>query len=212
MNYKEGQAAALLYNAKLPRLAANISACESKVRYKAHLDELQVVICKPCMLKVRPKPLRQTTIGYTTVGNVAKWRSKVFMRAMSTEEKASDWVEKRGLDREIRRLFLAKAHLRRQVTVENLRKYARYLSLSDVAARIKKITAAMYDARRIWEDLKPRDFTEFFADKSFQKMLVTLRKYMMPREMEKIYRQGIRIAKKSKASGPEGVPIEILRI
>lgn len=124
------------------------------------------------------------------------WRSKVVRRSLSSKGKATDWLEKRRLGREIKRLLRAKAHLRIQVAMEKLRKDVRSLSLSDVAVRIKKVHAATDDASRLVDELKPRDFTEFFADKPTPKSLITLRKYTLPVEMERICRQAIRRAKK----------------
>ena len=74
-------------------------------------------------------------------------------------------MEKRRLDRKIKRLVRAKTHLRRQVIVDNLRKDANALSLADVAARIKKVSAATDDASKRGDELVPRKFTQFFADK-----------------------------------------------
>ena len=133
-------------------------------------------------------------------------------RALGPAGKADDWLEKRRLDREIKRLVRAKAHLRRQITVENLRKDASALSLADVAARIQKASAVSDDACRRGNELIPRDFTKFFADKPPPASLVTLRKYTMPSEMEGIYCDAIRRAKKGKAAGPDGVPMELLQL
>ena len=212
MNEDALNAAALWYQSQLPRLAAKMRACGSKVAFDAHVHDLQEVIRKPWMLKVKPKPQRHTAVWSATADRVAKWRSKIVRRALSEKGTAEDWKEKRRLDREIKRLVRAKAHLRRQTTIDSLRKDASALSLADVAARIKKVQDATDDASRLGDELKPRDFTEFFADKPAPQNLVALRKYTLPTEMEKIYRQAIRRAKKGKAAGPDGVPMEILQV
>ena len=211
-NEETMKAAALLYQTKLPRLAAKLRACGSKIAFDAHVHELQATIRKPWMLKVKPRPQRHTAGWSATADRVAKWRSKIVRRALSEKGTAEDWKVKRRLDREIKRLVRAKAHLRRQTTIDSLRKDASALSLADVAARIKKIQDATNDASRIGEELNPRDFTKFFADKPAPTHMVALRKYTLPAEMEEIYRQAIRRAKKGKAAGPDGVPMELLQI
>lgn len=50
MNAESVQAAALLYNSQLPKLAAKIRACESKLRFDEHFEELKAVILEPWML------------------------------------------------------------------------------------------------------------------------------------------------------------------
>jgi len=135
------------------------------------------------MVKVKEKPPRHTHTWSADADRVAKYRTQVVKRALGPAGKADDWLEKRRLDREIKRLVRAKAHLRRQITVENLRKDASALSLADVAARIQKASAVTDDACRRGDELIPRDFTKFFADKPPPASLVTLRKYTMPSEM-----------------------------
>ena len=107
-------------------------------------------------------------------------------RALGPAGKADGWIEKRRLDREIKRLVRAKAHLRKKVAVDNLRRDSSALSLADVAARIQKASAAADDACRRGDELVPRKFTQFFADKPPPESLVALRKYTLPREMEGI--------------------------
>ena len=206
------RAAAIQYNDRLPRLAAKLRACESKVAFFAHVDEMQTLIRKPWMLKVKPKPQRHTARWSATADSIAKWRSKIVRRALSVHGKAEDWMEKRRLDREIKRLVRARTHLRRQVVANNLRKTSSSLSIADVAARIEKVHAAADNASRLGDELKPRDFTEYFANKPTPKSLIALRKYTLPREMEKLFRKAIRKAKKGKAAGPDGVPMELLQI
>ena len=69
-------------------------------------------------------------------------------------------MEKRRLDREIKRLVHAKTHLRRQVIVDNLRKDAIALSIAGVAARIRKVSAATNCASKRGDELVPRKFTQ----------------------------------------------------
>ena len=111
-------------------------------------------------------------------------------------------MEKRRLDREIKRLVSAKTHLRRQVIVDNLRKDANALSIADVAARIKKVSAATNDDSKRGDELVPRNFTQFFADKPPPARLVSLRKYKLLREMEATFSEAIRKAKKRKSRRP----------
>lgn len=80
------------------------------------------MIRNPWMVNIKPKPMRHTEVSSATTDIVAKWRSKVVRRALSTENKTADWEEKRRLDCEIKRIFRKKAHLRRQVIFDNLRK------------------------------------------------------------------------------------------
>lgn len=56
MNAEAVKAAALMCNAKLPRLTANIRACGSQLFFKAHVKDLQEVIRKPRVIKVKLKP------------------------------------------------------------------------------------------------------------------------------------------------------------
>lgn len=95
-------------------------------------------------------------------------------------------MEKRSLNREIKRFLGAKAHLRRLITVEDLLKDSRSFFLSEVAARNKKIHDATDGASRLGDELKPRNFTEFFADKPDPQSLVALRKYTLPVEIKTI--------------------------
>ena len=76
------------------------------------------------MVTVKEKPPRHTEFWSSDAGRVAKYRSQIVKRALGPAGKADDWIEKRRLDREIKRLVRARAHLRRQVTVDNLRKDA----------------------------------------------------------------------------------------
>lgn len=133
-------------------------------------------------------------------------------RALSPDGKAENWIEKNRLDREIKPPVQAQACFRRQITVDSLRKDASSISLADVAARIKKVNAASDVAQILGKELNPREFTEFFADKSTLKTLVALRKYSLPAQMENIYSQAISRAKKEKVADPDGVPMEILEI
>lgn len=66
--------------------------------------EFQSVICKPWIVKFKKKLLQHTAVWPATANSVAKWRSKVFRRALSTEDKATDWVEKSCIAREIKHL------------------------------------------------------------------------------------------------------------
>ena len=127
-------------------------------------------------------------------------------RALGPAGKADDWIENRRPDREIKRLVRAKAHLRRQVAVDNLRKDASALSLADVAARIQKASAAKDDACKRGDELVPRKFTQFFADKPPPENLVPLRKYTLPREMEDIFTKAISRAKQRECCRPRWIP------
>lgn len=68
------------------------------------------------------------------------------------------------------------------------------------------------EASRLGDELKPRKFIEFFADKPALNALITLRKFSLPAKMENIYSKAIRRTKKGKASEPDGVPIKLLKI
>lgn len=68
------------------------------------------------------------------------------------------------------------------------------------------------DAGRLVDELTPRNFTEFFVSKQTPKRMITLRKYTLPMEVEHIYLQLIRRAKKGKADGPDGIPMKLLQI
>lgn len=65
---------------------------------------------------------------------------------------------------------------------------------------------------RIGDEHKLRNLTEFFSAKPDPKSLITLRKYTLPRNMGKLYRQAIRKAKKGKTAGPDEVPMELFHI
>lgn len=72
-------------------------------------------------------------------------------------------------------------------TVEKLRKNASFLSLAYVAAILKEVKPATYDASRLGEELKARDFPSFLFAKPAPKSPIALPKYKLPREMEKLY-------------------------
>ena len=76
---------------------------------------------------------------------------------MSEEGTADDRKKKRRLDREIKRLVREKAHLRRQITVDSLRKDASALYLAGITAIIKKIHDATDDASRLGDKFKPEN-------------------------------------------------------
>ena len=52
-NSETGEEARKLYRHELPQLAAKLRACGSKVAFDAHVEELQAIIRKPWMLKVK---------------------------------------------------------------------------------------------------------------------------------------------------------------
>ena len=201
-----------LYRAELPRLASLLRAAGTRLAFHAHVEEMHSIIRVPWMKKVKPKPRRHSPQWSATADSLAKARSSYVKRAMGKNGTAADWLEKRRLDREIKRLVRAKAHLLRQVAVDNLRKNASSLSLADVAARVRKISATSKDADKLGDELIPRDFTKFFVDKPKPKSSVKLRKFTLPREMENIFAMAIRSAKKGKAAGPDGVPMELLKL
>jgi len=211
-NSEAGDVACKLYRQELPKIASKLRACGSKIAFDAHVEELQQMVRMPWMVTVKEKPPRHTESWSADADRVAKFRSQIVKRALGPAGKAADWLEKRRLDREIKRLVRAKAHLRRQVTADNLRKDASALSLADVAARIQKASAVTDDACKRGDELVPREFTKFFADKPPPASLVPLRKYTLPREMEGIFLNAIRRAKKGKAAGPDGVPMELLQM
>lgn len=68
------------------------------------MEDLQIVIRKPCMKNVKRKPQRNMAKWSTTADTVAKWRSKEVRRAMDRTGTTADWEKKRRLDREIKRL------------------------------------------------------------------------------------------------------------
>ena len=137
-NSEAGEEARKLNRVELPRLAAKFRACGSKIAFDAHIEELQTLIRKPWMVKVKEKPPRHTDAWSSDADRVAKYRSQIVKRALGPTGNAADWQEKRRLDREIKRLVRAKAHLRRQTIVQNLPEDTSSLSLADVAACIKK--------------------------------------------------------------------------
>lgn len=65
---------------------------------------MQALIHKPWMMKVKLKPQCHTSLWSAADDSVVKWRSKIVKRAMSTNGKVADWVEKSSLNREIKRL------------------------------------------------------------------------------------------------------------
>lgn len=136
------------------------------------------------MLNVKTKPQRHTAVGSATAASEDMWRSKMVRRALRSEGTAADWIEKRRLYCEIKRLVREMTHRCRQVTVNKLRKTASSISLSEIAARITKIHNATDAASRLGDEFKPSAFTEFFADKPAPKTFVALRKYTLPGEME----------------------------
>ena len=79
------------------------------------------------MVTVKEKPPRHTQKWSADDDRVAKFRSLTVKIALGPNGKAADWLEKRPLDREIKRLVRAKKHLRRQVIVDSLRKDANAL-------------------------------------------------------------------------------------
>lgn len=60
MSAEAKHAAALYCKAQLPRLEAKMSACGSVRRFDKNVEEIQAVIRKPCMVKVKPQPLCYT--------------------------------------------------------------------------------------------------------------------------------------------------------
>lgn len=105
-----------------------------------------------------------------------------------------------------------KAHLRRQIIFANLQKDAKLLSLADVAERIRKIPTVSDEDSKLGDELKSRDFTKFFADKQAPQSLKAWCRYTLQAEMRKLYTKEIRRAKKGKAAGPDGAPMELLQI
>lgn len=148
------------------------------------------------MFKVKPKPLRHASVWSEDAERVANFRSQILKWALGPVGTAQNWCEKRRVDREIRRLVRSKAHLRRQVAADNLRKDASALSIAGFAERIQKARAATEDARKKCDELALREFTELFADKQPPASIVPLRKYTVPPEMEGIFCDAIRRAKK----------------
>lgn len=73
----------------------------------------------------------------------------------------------------------------------------------------KRVRAETDYAGRLGDALRPRDFTGFFAENPPPQIRVPLRKYTLPIEMEKTYRQAITRANKGKEAGLDGVPMEL---
>lgn len=78
-------------------------------------------------------------------------------------------------------MVLVKTHLRRNVTINDLRKDASALSLADVSASIKKALEATEDTCKRNYELVPQNITPFFAGKPLPKILVSLRKCTLQR-------------------------------
>ena len=60
--------------------------------------------------------------------------------------------------------------------MDSLRKDANALSIADVAARVKNVSAERNDASKRGYELVPRKFAQIFADKPPPASLVSLRK------------------------------------
>lgn len=133
---------------------------------------------------MKPKPRQHIAVWSATAESVTERRSKVVRRVLSPERKAADWMEKRRLDRDIKRLFRAQEYLCRQIVVLSLRKDASSPSFAEFAARIKKIYAASDKASGLGDNLKPRKSTHAFADKQIQQTSLPLHQYTLHAEIK----------------------------
>lgn len=89
------------------------------------------------MFKVKPKPLRRTFVWFADADRVTNFRSQVVKRAPGPAGTAQDWREKLRIDRDIKRLVRAKAHLRRQVAVKTFGRTPA-TSLSPTSQRVSR--------------------------------------------------------------------------
>lgn len=63
--------------------------------FDAHVHEMQALIHKPWMLKIKAKPQLKTAVWSATSDSAAKRKLKVSEKALSADEKAADCLAKR---------------------------------------------------------------------------------------------------------------------
>lgn len=95
---------------------------------------------------------------------------------------------------------------------DGLRKDADKLTVSDVAARLKRYCGTTGDSKNLGVILQPCEFTKFFVDKPRPDFDIPQEKFSLLKEMQGIYRQAIREAQTGKAADPDKMPIELLQI
>ena len=111
-NEEASEAARKIYRIDLPKIASKLRACGSRIEFDALAEGMQTAIRKPWMVTVKERPPRHTQKWSADADRLAKFRSQTVKRALGPNGKAADWMEKRRLDREIKRLLGAKTHLR----------------------------------------------------------------------------------------------------
>ena len=208
--------AVLAYNQKIPSIVPKFDSCVSQSAFDDAYDELMQVTTAPWNTMAAPKPARFRDGWTRQLDDIAKERTRQMKKQHSRKGTKQDrkvaGLEVRRYTRLIARLLKKQRHDQRDEEAAKLAAAADARDVVGAAKILRRHQRQAGEADLVGDALDPQDFTTFFARKSAPTAPIPLQKFDLQPEFRDVLLMAIKRAKRGKAPGPDGVPVEIYQM